>query len=201
METRQQEVHIIICEGSSEVAYLQELNRLLRENEIPLVYIQKPCDGGQYSKVVRKYKEVRKENRRSPIHICIDYDTYLRNNSNNWTSYRNRPQGIPEFLFTTMNFEDFLSLHLDKTLSDSWHHLCSRNNHFSSPMHSETYTPLFTANIVPGYRKGEIPFSLSAGHLFLLFDNLNNPENPFPCGFGALLQQHLRALNRLDIST
>lgn len=52
-----------------------------------------------------------------------------------------------------------------------------------------------------GNTKKEIPFSLSIGHLFLLFDNPNNPENPFPCGFSALLQQHHRALNRLDMPT
>ena len=70
MEIRQQEVHIIVCEGSSEVAYLQELNRLLREKEIPLVYIHKSCDGGQYSKVVRTYKKAKKESSK--------HNSYLR---------------------------------------------------------------------------------------------------------------------------
>ena len=112
MEARQQ-VHIIICEGTSEAVYLQELNRFLREEEIPLVYKPESCDGGQYSNVVRKYKKTRKNNPRSTIHICVDFDIYLRNDNSNWTSYETRPKDIPEFLFTTMNFEDFLSLHLD----------------------------------------------------------------------------------------
>ncbi len=199
MEIRQQEVHIIICEGSSEVAYLQELNKLLREKEIPLVYIHKSCDGGQYSKVVRAYKKAKKDNPRTSIHICIDFDTYLRNDTNNWTSYQNKPKSIPEFLFTTMNFEDFISLHLEKELSDTWDHLCASNNHFSSPMHASIYTPLFAKNIIPGYKKGEFPFTLTTSHLSLLFKNLTNAENHFPCGFGLLLYQHLRVLDRLDM--
>lgn len=200
MEARQQ-VHLIICEGSSEVAYLQELNRLLREHEIPLVYGHTSCDGGQYSTVVRKYRETKKHNPRTKIHICIDYDIYLRNNNNNWTSYTRKPASIPDFYFTHMNFEDFLSLHLENNLSDTWYHLCASNHHFTSPMHAETYTPLFTTNIFPDYKKGEIPFTLTAGHLSSLFNNLNKVENPFSCGFGILLQQHLRECNGQELLT
>lgn len=140
-----------------------------------------------------------KRNPRSTIHICVDFDIYLRNDNDNWTSYETKPKGIPEFLFTNMNFEDYLSLHFEKGLSDTWYQLCSNNHHFSSPMHDITYTPLFTANILPGYKKGEMPFTLTASHLSLLFRNLNNTDNHFPCGFGLLLYQHLKALGRLNM--
>ncbi|HKM06838.1 MAG TPA: hypothetical protein VJ869_07585 [Sphaerochaeta sp.] len=68
-------------------------------------------------------------------------------------------------------------------------------------MHAETYTPLFTTNIFPDYKKGEIPFTLTAGHLSSLFNNLNKVENPFSCGFGILLQQHLRECNGQELLT
>ncbi len=97
-----------------------------------------------------------------------------------------------------MNFEDFLSLHVEKGLSDPWYHLCSTNYHFSTPMHAITYIPLFTANIFPSYRKGEMPFTLTASHLSLLFSNLDNPDNHFPCGFGLLLQKHIRGCSGGD---
>ncbi|MDT4763191.1 hypothetical protein [Sphaerochaeta sp. PS] len=198
MEERQH-VHMIICEGTSEAVYLQELNRFLREEEIPLVYIPISSNGGQYSKVVKTYKTARKNNPRTPIHICLDYDIYLRNNDGNWASYVNRPKSIPEFLFTHMNFEDFLTLHLEKELSEKWYCLCKSRQHFSSPMHADTYVPLFAENIIPFYTKGEMPFVLTIKHLKNLFSNLNGAHAAFPCGFAQLFQQHLKDLARADI--
>jgi hypothetical protein len=60
---------IIVCEGASEKAYIQELTRYLEEEDIPLHFIPRPSNGGQYSPVVKKYREVRKENRTTKILI------------------------------------------------------------------------------------------------------------------------------------
>ena len=63
-----------MCEGASEKAYIQELNRYLQEEEdIPLHFIPRPSNGGQYSFVVKKYKEVRKDNRIGEILIWVDW--------------------------------------------------------------------------------------------------------------------------------
>ena len=50
---------IIVCEGASEKAYIQELNRYLEEEDIPLHFIPRPSNGGQFSPVVKKYREGR----------------------------------------------------------------------------------------------------------------------------------------------
>lgn len=47
---------IVVCEGASEKAYIQELNRYLEEEDIPLHFIPRPSNGGQYASVVKKYK-------------------------------------------------------------------------------------------------------------------------------------------------
>lgn len=54
-------------------------------------------------------------------------------------------------------------------------------------MHARTYVPLFTTHIIPNYKKGEMPFTLTVSHRSLLFSNLNNPENHYPCGLSSSL--------------
>ena len=42
----QNKIIIIMCEGASEKAYIQELNRYLEEEGIPLHFIPRPWNGG-----------------------------------------------------------------------------------------------------------------------------------------------------------
>ncbi|MCF0224647.1 MAG: hypothetical protein HUK20_10285 [Fibrobacter sp.] len=55
-------VTIALCEGESEFAYIQELNRFLRENENGFVFVPRLIGSGHYSDIYAKYKEQRKSN-------------------------------------------------------------------------------------------------------------------------------------------
>ncbi len=94
---------IIVCEGPSERAYIQELNRFLKEEEIPVKFIGKSSGGGQYSIVVNEYKKVKKDNPRDEILIWVDKDRYLRNDANDMDNYLKKPSNIPNFLFNLIH--------------------------------------------------------------------------------------------------
>ncbi|MCA6072240.1 MAG: RloB family protein [Endomicrobium sp.] len=99
--------YIIICEGKSEVAYIQELNKYFREKNISINLVSKPVGGGHYADVVRKYKEEFKKNNEYGFRIWVDKDIYERNEQKNWDKYNKRPKNIPDFCFNIFNFEDF----------------------------------------------------------------------------------------------
>ena len=91
---------IIVCEGDSEVAYIQELNRLFREMEISAT-LHPVCVGtGFFSNVVAVYRAVRRENPRTPIHIWVDWDVYARNKRQCLDAYFRKSRGIPAFCFS-----------------------------------------------------------------------------------------------------
>lgn len=163
---------ILLCEGASEVAYIQELNRYLRENECDFVFIPKQVGSGFYTDVYKKFKEENKANPKTPKKIILDDDIYVRNadkcERNNSAKYAESPIKS-EMLFNTHNFEDFLMLHCDDETLNRWVATCVEHNHVNVPMHSEEYEPLVN-DFFPGYAKGAFPFSaITQGMLDNLF--------------------------------
>lgn len=148
---------IVICEGASEDAYLIQLNRIFREEEIPLNFVPRPVGCGDYPAVEKKYKTEHEKNPRSRFLIWIDNDIYKRNTKDNKTNYQQKPAGIPDFLFNYYNFEDILALHLEDTKTTEWERICEEHNHFETPMVAAVYEPLFTENIIKDYKKGTFP--------------------------------------------
>ncbi len=145
---------LVVCEGNSERAYLQELNRFLRESEIPLVFNVEVSAGGDYRLVDLCFRRCRKGNRTMDIVVWVDDDIYKRNDKGNRDNYARRPKGIPAFKFNYENFEDFLVVHLPDDRVESWQEICNHERHFTSPMHANEYVPLLLKNsILPGYKK------------------------------------------------
>jgi hypothetical protein len=179
------EIILVICEGASEKAYIQELNRYFREKEIFYNFVPKPSDGGAYSKVVKKFRQVRTENRHAKIIIWVDFDLYMRNEKGDMDRYSSKPQDIPDFSFSRMNFEDFLSLHFEKPTLDNWIVTCTGSNHFTIPMHSVEYVPLFEVFLDIPYNKGKIPFSFSDSLVSNLRKNIEDRNVPFKCDFAT----------------
>ena len=155
------EMTIILCEGESEIAYIQELNRYLRENECDFIFIPKLIGSGFFTDVHKKHKEERKKNLRTPIKIFLDDDIYVRNEGkreqDNGSLFANS-EYKDEFMFNTHNFEDFLMLHYDDDTLGQWLTKCTETNHRSVPMHSVQYMPL-VKGLFPNYEKGELLFS------------------------------------------
>jgi hypothetical protein len=178
---------IIVCEGASEKAYIQELNRYLEEEDIPLHFIPRPSNGGQFASVVKKFREVRKDNRNTTIYIWVDWDRYQRNDNTDMDNYRRKSIDIPDFLFSHMNFEDFLSMHLDRSEMQRWWTSCVSRNHFTTPTHSNEYMPLFKAFIGGNYTKGDMPIAINYNLLKNLRTHQDDPSVPFKCDFAREL--------------
>ena len=150
-------VYIILCEGDSEFAYLQELNRFLRENNYSLTFSAKIIGTGYYKNVLQKYSNEKKNNPRLPIKTLLDNDIYCRNDRENKVNFE-KSKIKEHFLFNIQNFEDFLILHYDDETLKKWLEICRQNNHEKEPMHSKNYMPQFQ-KLVPNYSKGSCPFS------------------------------------------
>ena len=98
-------VYFILCEGASERAYLQELNRFFNRENYPFTIVPKSIGGGAYRRVVKRYKIEKKEHAKRPVLIWIDKDMYQRNDNHNSDLYLNKPKEIPDFYFSYMNLE------------------------------------------------------------------------------------------------
>ena len=181
--------YIIICEGISEKSYIAELNRFLDAQDAKITLVPKPAECGHFSIIQKKYKQIKKENKREEIYIWVDKDTYIRNDNNDKVSYRQKK--IPDFLFTNFNFEDFLVMHLPKEKLEKWREICRRHNHFTTPMHANTYEPLYIQNIFPNYKKGDMPIEINEENLKLAIERQNDPTIEFKCDFLNLIKPYI----------
>lgn len=158
--------YIILCEGSSEYAYIQILNRILLENNINISFAAKEIGTGHFSDVEKAYKKQCKENKKLEKVIWVDKDIYKRNDKDNDTKYASK-KNVPDFLFTTYNFEDFLVMHLDDDIINSWEQILNTNGHFNQPLVAAVYEQLIkdSITIFTDYKKGVIPFEITLDNI------------------------------------
>lgn len=185
---------IVVCEGDSERAYINELNRLLYRDPYgyPMqAFSAVPVGTGHFNEVKRTYLAERRANRSSTVVVWVDWDIYLRNDRQNGTKYRGK-QKIPDFYFSVMNFEDFLMLHCSREQLDSWVDLCASREHYAKPMHADEYEPL-VRQYWPSYRKGELPFELTAERVQKMFQNIQVPGLLIRNDFGQYVFNQVQA--------
>ena len=179
---------IIVCEGESEVAYIQELNRLFRELEISAT-VHPVCVGtGFFSNVVAAYRNARRANPRTDIQIWVDWDVYARNERQCLDAYSRKGKSIPSFCFSRQNFEDFLTTHLAENELARWLEVCRNSGHLMTPLHSEQYIPLFRETLFPRYSKGDIPFLLTQERIERMLQNQDKGEMPLHCDFADTIR-------------
>ncbi len=168
--------YIIVCEGESEWAYLQRLQSFLDQQplldgtfESPLQFIapeRVTVKTGTFGKLENRHNQLRRENKNSSIHIWADFDLYHRNDSNCAELYSKKAPGIPDFLFSYHNFEDFFALHWEGDALEKWLQFGQRG-HFTTPLHADGYLPEIKS-IFPDYGKGGLPAD------FITWDSLKN---------------------------
>lgn len=191
-----QKTYIILCEGSSEVAYIQILNRILNDNNINISFAVKEIGTGHFSNVEKAYKKQCKENKKLEKVIWVDKDIYKRNDRDNNTKYSNKEPNIPDFLFTTYNFEDFLVMHLDDNISDNWYQILNTQNHFNMPLKSDKYIPLIKEKIAifNNYEKGNIPFKITIDHIKQAYKIHQKSTINFKCDFLEFINDNVISL-------
>jgi hypothetical protein len=159
--------HIIVCEGESEWTYLQRLQAFLEDQAVadgkfqpPLVFISPEsaiAKNGECKVLINRYKEKRKENKKASIEIWADFDLYHRNDNHCADNYREKAKGIPDFLFSYHNFEDFFALHHAGDVLQSWlNYGRTERHHFKTPLHAKGYETEIK-RIFPEYTKGDLP--------------------------------------------
>ena len=178
--------YLIICEGDSEFAYVQEFNRFLNERGAPIVFVAHNAGGGSF-KNLRQVCRALKTRKNGRTYIMADKDIYHRDDNGNGAAYEREKGHMPPFLFQTWNFEDFLLMHSPVEVLSAWRDQARRSGHMMNPLHGEEYMPNFMAfcecNKVAldfsfPYEKGDMPFGLTREHVERLF--ANNASGSFP---------------------
>ena len=170
--------HLIVCEGESEWTYLQRLQSFLDQQPLADGAFEPPLrliapervvvKNGTFGRLKSRYNKLRQQNRRSSIQIWTDFDRYHRNDKSCADQYAHKAAGIPDFLFSFHNFEDFYALHSDGAPFQEWRQFGWRG-HFTTPLHAEGYLPEIQ-KIFPSYSKGDLPVD------FINWDSLKNPK-------------------------
>ena len=182
---------IVICEGLSEYAYIQELNRLLIRGRYSTPYIPALPESGNFSSITKEFKNQKKKNKNSDVLIWVDKDIYVRQKADS-TKYSMKKSYIPDFLFSVWNFEDFLVLHKERKEILFWQEKCSEFGHLSHPCSAEEHLKLFRKYMFPDYEKGTLPFDLTRERIELLFSNLKMSDYKFSCEFLEFVQKEIQ---------
>jgi hypothetical protein len=168
----------VVCEGRSESAYLNQINRFLKEKNIKTTFLPNLTYGGHFNVIEKKlrklgYLKKRKSYSNEELRIWVDKDVYERNEQKNKDKYENFIQKHPQltFCFNRFSFEDFYILHFDAETVGKWYDLCRKEDHFNAPIKSEVCEKLIL-RVVPNYEKGNVPFGFIDGKsLENLFEN------------------------------
>ncbi len=191
------EYYLVICEGASEVAYTQELNRFLNENNQSFTLHAHNAESGNV-KAIRRCCRALKCRGRATI-VMLDYDIYKRNDDNNLTLYEQNKDRLPRFCFQHFNFEDFLLMHYPSTVLEKWRGRMKESGHYANPLHGDDYLAVFSRFVREHeselqfsctYQKGDMPFVLTGEKLRNLFANNLHSELP-RSDFATFLQNHM----------
>lgn len=173
---------IVVCEGKSESCYISALGKLFC-NVIALSC--KNANG--IENINNVFKKTYKDNRHSNIVIWCDEDVFKRG--------KPKTKLFEMALTNKFNFEDFLVMHLDKSVVLKWQDICGKNGHFEKPLTSEELEELIT-QIIPNYKKGYIPAEIELNYEALnrLFSNNKDPEIKFRSDFADFIEKELNSI-------
>lgn len=194
MSVRPNTFYLVVCEGDSEVAYIQQLNRLASESGWDIIFQAKHAGGGTFASLRKACRDARAKH----TYVMTDRDLYERNDKGFRDSFEREREKLPTFLFQYHNFEDFLLLHFPSEIVAAWREFAQE--HLRKPFHSKSYGPLFQTFVarhpevlspLRNYRKGDFPFPcLTVELLRTLF--ANNTKDGLPrSDFATFLQSLL----------
>lgn len=158
--------HIIVCEGESEWAYLQRLQSFLNQQpqadgafDPPLQLIAPErvvVKNGTFGKLKKSAQPDSKGKSQRSIHSDLGRLRSLPAQRQALRRpLREKNSGIPDFLFSYHNFEDFFALHWDGECVAEWLRFGGAG-HFTTPLHADGYLPEIK-RIFPEYGKGDLP--------------------------------------------
>lgn len=190
--------YLVICEGSSEVAYVQELNRFLNEEGFRLVFSVVDACGGGFNRIRQICRQNRLK-RQTHAFVLVDRDLYCDGECVNARRYAQWKDSLPPFYFQYFNFEDFLLMHYPKSIVEAWKEKVAASHHFERPLPETEYMPFFVSFIkehkaelqIEEYKKGSLPFVLTRQKLEMLWQNNGTGELP-RSDFATFLESALK---------
>lgn len=197
-------IYHIICEGSSEVAYLNELNKYIRSFGFGEHFSIKtynlngvfPYGKSPYKHVKNEYdKAIKNKQEADEVFVWLDNDVFKRGELLK-DALQQKLKGFSGMKYNYENFEDFLVMHLlDKQVQD-WHEICVKERHFDIPMFGEKVGKLITS-IIPGYAKGSLSQAIQINGEFLnrLYKNQENSKIKFTSDFVDVIKQLVKIAN------
>lgn len=177
----------VICEGKSEFAYLQELNRYCREEEIGLIFNGEIASGGTPHLLNTALRRIRMRLQgRVRAYAMLDKDIYQRQQA----KVTDIAKGIT-CMFNVWCFEDFLVLHASRDKVRLWDKMCRETGHYNTPLTGVTIENKLRHLVYPGYKKGFLPKSMRIDETSLqnLFTNNENPEICMHSDFAVFLKE------------
>jgi hypothetical protein len=167
--------HLIVCEGQSEWAYLQRLQSFLDDQPVPPGSFETPlrfigpknaiAKTGSFGKLKSAFNRTRTGNPQvRSIQVWADFDLYHRNDCSCAANYAAKTPGIPDFLFSFHNFEDFYALHFAGDALSEWVKFggAAGLRHFTAPPTPKATSPRSNASS-PATPKAGSPPPLSPG--------------------------------------
>lgn len=197
-------IYHIVCEGSSEVAYLNELNKYMRAFGLGENFHIKTYNlNGVFPDGISSYKHVKKEydkavknkERADEIFVWLDNDVFKRGELLK-SKLQKKLNGFSGIKYNYENFEDFLVIHLpDKQVQD-WHKICVDNNHFDIPMIGRNVRKLIKS-IIFDYSKGSLSqkIQINDESLTRLYENQKNSALKFGSDFIDVIKQLVKIPN------
>jgi len=178
----------VLCEGQTEVVFINKLNRFLQNNHAFKVVLHPEIKGVSKkistlkAKVVKHCKESFKDF--DEVFVWVDYDVFKRDGIessevelaiNNISQGRGHNKKSPTLLLNYMNGEDFLILFEEKDLINKWKKICTIKQHFDTPMTASQYTKPYT-QLIPNYCKGKVDATIDENSL-QRFISLSDDDN------------------------
>ncbi len=195
----------VVCEGLSEVFYLERLVQFFNNNGIHPEKTIKPygphrtknnrilTDSNHLLEQAKKIKRNKNEFQNlDKMYILLDKDVFSRGEFDENIFIRGcNLEGITP-LFQQNNFEDFIICHFDDEKVSKWETIV---NSYESPMSGEEVEKRIV-DIIPKYKKGSLPEDIQ--HIVFSFESLNkaisnsdNKKIPFKSGLVDLLRKFL----------
>ncbi len=195
----------IVCEGASEVFYIEKIVQFLNNNGIhpektfkpyPPIITNNNNTLTDPMHLLEQAKKIKKDKNRfqhpDEMYILLDKDIFSNGeyDENIFRRECNSESITP--LFQQNNFEDFLVCHLNKEDVATWQAIVEENK---VPMTGEQVKEKIVS-IIPKYKKGSIPEDIQ--HVVFSFEALNKAISrsadstiPFKSGLVDLLRKFL----------
>jgi hypothetical protein len=209
-------IYHIICEGKSEVSYIERLNRFFDNNDINcsfktynlrgVVPVKDKSEKSSYTKILNIYRnEVLFSKEKGELVILwLDDDMFIEKtlNKDRLRSQFSKECGNNQIIFcyNYENFEDFLVMHLEEDVFLSYYRECDAKQHFKKPLRANEYSIIMEQYAFKNYNKGKLPdnFIIDENSLKNASERNNNNNYKCSCDLLRIIMKEISKINQMS---